>query len=194
MIFYQVTLRRDDGKEETMHKENLKVGDIVKIKSGMDIPVDGLCVEAMGVLSDESALTGESDHVQKETVTKCIQRQQEHEAESKDVKGPHVIPSPILLSGTQIQTGQGWFVVIVVGNITAEGQILAAVEAKQTEVTPLQEKLDVIAMDIGRIGMYAALLIFHLLVARFIITGCMFREFSLFEKDAVCKQMQTDAE
>jgi Ca2+ transporting ATPase len=80
-----------------------------------------------------------------------------------------------------------------VGDLSAEGQILAAVEAKQTEVTPLQEKLDVIAVDIGRVGMYAALLIFHLLVARFIITGCIHREFSLFEKDPLCKAMQKDA-
>lgn len=56
-----VTLIRD-GKEVVMHKENLVVGDIVKIKNGMDIPVDGICIEASGVLSDESSLTGESDH------------------------------------------------------------------------------------------------------------------------------------
>lgn len=43
-----------------------------------------------------------------------------------------------------------------------------------------------IAVDIGRIGMYAALLIFHLLVARYIITACIYREFSLFEKPAEC--------
>lgn len=92
------------------------------------------------------------------------------------------MPSPVLLSGTQIQTGQGWFLCVVVGTLTAEGQILAAVEAKPKEVTPLQEKLDVIAMDIGRIGMYAALLIFHLLVARFLITGMIYRKFSLFNK------------
>lgn len=63
-----------DGKEETMHKENIKVGDIIKIKNGMDIPVDGICVEASGVLADESSLTGESDHLQKETIAKCVKR------------------------------------------------------------------------------------------------------------------------
>jgi P-type E1-E2 ATPase len=67
-----VVIRRDNGKEETMHKENIKVGDVVKIKNGMDIPVDGVCLEASGVLSDESALTGESDHLPKETVAKCF--------------------------------------------------------------------------------------------------------------------------
>jgi len=47
----------------------------------------------------------------------------------------------------------------------------------------LQEKLDVIAVDIGRIGMYAALLIFHLLVARNLIESVVFRKFSLFDKN-----------
>lgn len=77
--------------------------------------------------------------------------------------------------------------------MSAEGQILAAVEAKPKEVTPLQEKLDVIAMDIGRIGMYAALLIFHLLVARNVIESMTFRKFSLFDKGDDCAAMQAAA-
>jgi P-type E1-E2 ATPase len=97
-----VTIRRDQGREETMHKENIKVGDIIKIKNGMDIPVDGVVLEASGVLSDESALTGESDHLPKETVDKCMQRKSEHEEvnEKRNEYGPHDVPSPVLLSGT----------------------------------------------------------------------------------------------
>lgn len=165
-----------------MHKENIKVGDIIKIINGMDIPVDGVVLQASGVLSDESSLTGESDHLPKETIEKCLARQAEHEGEGSDSRGPHDVPSPVLLSGTQIQTGQGWFLCVVVGDMTAEGQILAAVEAKPKEQTPLQEKLDVIALDIGRLGMYAAILIFHLLVARNMIEATIFRKFSAVEK------------
>ena len=66
----------------------------------MDIPVDGVCIEASGVLADESALTGESDHLPKENIDKCTLRQQEHEADSKGDNGPHSVPSPLLLSGT----------------------------------------------------------------------------------------------
>lgn len=179
-------MRREDGTEAIHHKDMIKVGDIIKIVNGMDIPVDGICLEANGVLADESSLTGESDHLAKETVDKCFARKAEHEAENTKDRGPHDVPSPVLLSGTQIQTGQGWFLCIVVGPLTAEGQILAAVEAKPKEVTPLQEKLDVIAMDIGRIGMYAALLIFHLLVARNVIESLVFRKFSLLEKPEKC--------
>jgi magnesium-transporting ATPase (P-type) len=49
--------------------------------------------------------------------------------------------------------------------------------------------LDVIAADIGRIGMYAALLIFHLLVARNVIEACVFRKFSLFDKGDECRNL-----
>ena len=41
-------------------------------------------------------------------------------------------------------------------------------------------------MDIGRIGMYAALLIFHLLVARNVVESLVFRKFSLLEKPGKC--------
>ena len=163
---------------------------MVKIQNGMQLPVDGICIEASGVMSDESALTGESDHLPKETVAKCLQRQQEHEEQDQKSRGPHDVPSPVLLSGTQIQTGQGWFLCLVVGDNTAEGQIMASLEKKEgKEETPLQAKLDIIAADIGRIGMYAALLIFHLLVARNVIEAMVFRKFSLFDKGDDCTTM-----
>lgn len=67
-------------------------------------------------------------------------------------------------------------------------------QAKPKEQTPLQEKLDIIAADIGRIGMYAALLIFHLLVARNLIESMVFRKFSLFDKDPKCKVLYDEGQ
>jgi magnesium-transporting ATPase (P-type) len=66
----------------------------------MNIPVDGICVEANGVLSDESSMTGESDHLMKETYNKCYVRKAEHEEEDKFTQTAHDVPSPVLLSGT----------------------------------------------------------------------------------------------
>lgn len=94
------TLR--DRKEEQTHRNNLKVGDIIKIESGMNIPVDGVVVQAIGVEADESAMTGESDALPKETYTKCLARQAEHEEDPKSTRTHHDVPSPILLSGTSI--------------------------------------------------------------------------------------------
>lgn len=146
----------------------------------MNIPVDGICVEASGVLVDESAMTGESDHFLRETYEKCLVRKQEHEAEDKFTTTAHDVPSPVLLSGTQIQTGQGWFLCIVVDKETCENQILAAVEQKNNETTPLQDKLEVIATDIGKLGMYCAILIIHCLLIRNFIESMLRRKFDLW--------------
>lgn len=177
-----VTVRREN-QEETIHRNKILVGDVIMIKNGMNIPVDGIMIEGTGVLCDESSMTGESDHLIKEALDKCHQRQREHEEDGNKSRTPHDVPSPVMLSGTQVQTGQGWFVVVVVGEMTCEGQILASVEAKEQEVTPLQMKLDVIAADIGKVGMYTALLIFHVLVAMSFLRAIIFRKFTLFDQD-----------
>jgi hypothetical protein len=52
-------------------------------------------------MCDEAAMTGESDHLPKEGVEKCLNRKVEFEAENNGQKGgSHDLPSPILLSGT----------------------------------------------------------------------------------------------
>jgi len=61
-----------DGKIDTLHRNNLKVGDIVKVINGMNIPVDGVVLKGNGIKSDESAMTGESDHFDKEDMAKCL--------------------------------------------------------------------------------------------------------------------------
>jgi len=66
---------------------------------------------------------------------------------------------------------------IVVGDMTCEGQILAGVENKKFETTPLQDKLEVIATDIGRLGMYAAIAIIHVLLFRSFVEGMVNRDF-----------------
>jgi Ca2+ transporting ATPase len=53
--------------------------------------------------------------------------------------------------------------------MTCEGQIMASVENDEGEMTALQKKLDVIAVDIGKLGMGCALLLFHCLVLRDIL-------------------------
>jgi magnesium-transporting ATPase (P-type) len=170
-----------DGKELVVHRNNIKVGDIIKIESGMNIPVDGICIVGIGIMSDESAMTGESDHCSKESVDICKKRQAEFESDNKGgKKGPHDVPSPVILSGTQIQTGQGLFVCIVVGEDTCEGQILASLGSKDPEQTPLQMKLDRIALDVGKCGMYTAILVFHCMVLRNLIEGLMYRDYNLF--------------
>jgi len=44
------------------------VGDVVFLKSGMEIPGDGIVFESYSLLLDESSMTGETCHLKKETI------------------------------------------------------------------------------------------------------------------------------
>jgi Ca2+ transporting ATPase len=115
-----VAMRR--GREETIHHNDIQVGDIIKINYGMNIPVDGVVVKAFGCLMNESAMTGEPDEMKKEDLNICKMRLEEKDAEYEYVKkadkdkSSHDLPSPIILSGTQVMTGEGLFMCIVVGD------------------------------------------------------------------------------
>jgi hypothetical protein len=56
---------------------------------------------------------------------------------------------------------------------------LSKLEAR-VETTPLQEKLEAIAGDVGKLGMYCALLTVHVLFLRFFIVRFMGRSMDLF--------------
>jgi len=74
-----------------------------------------------------------------------------------DGRTPNDLPSPVLLSGTQVVTGEGWFLVIVVGENSQIGMIMSQI-GTEIEQTPLQDKLERIAYSIGVMGMTVALL------------------------------------
>ena len=57
---------------------------------------------------------------------------------------------------------------------------MAALNDNSQEETPLQQKLDIIATDIGKLGMYAAILIFHCLMVRQLIQGMQYNRFDLW--------------
>ena len=54
----------EDGKEQEVLTENIKVGDILLIKQGGSIPVDGTIIEGISSI-DQSSITGESIPVSK---------------------------------------------------------------------------------------------------------------------------------
>lgn len=53
-----------DGKEEEIGIEDIKKGDIILIKPGGSIPVDGVIIDGISAI-DQSSITGESVPVDK---------------------------------------------------------------------------------------------------------------------------------
>ena len=68
---------------------------------------------------------------------------------------------------------------LMVGKKSCIGKIREKLEVKP-ETTPLQEKLEKIATDIGKFGVYVALLIIHVLLFRYLLEGLTSRTTDLF--------------
>lgn len=60
-------------------------------------------------------------------------------------------------------------VVVVVGDLSCNGKIRAALNQEEVSATPLQMKLEKIAEDIGKFGLYSAIIILIVLLVRFAI-------------------------
>ena len=112
---------------------------MVKIEPGLKIPVDGVILRSNGVQIDESSMTGESRLIKKADLERCeeiVARENEMRM-SPHSTAPYDAPSPVLLSGTTVNNGDGYFVVLVVGTNTVAGKIQRAIFI-ENEPTPLQ--------------------------------------------------------
>jgi len=152
-----------------IHESKLVVGDLIKLSEGMDVPVDILVLQSHDITTDESALTGEPDAIKKKAYKDCLEKREEIIANGqKNSSKSHDVYSPILMSGTSVLTGQGKGLVLVVGEASVLGQIRKYL-IQETEVTPLQQKLETIARDIGKFGLISAILTFLVLFIRFLV-------------------------
>ena len=108
-----------DGVEENILTEDVRVGDIVVIRPGESIPVDGIIIEGSTSV-DESAITGESIPVQKD-------------------KGDKLIGATINKNGSvKIKASE-------VGEDTAISRIIALVEEASSSKAPIAKMADRVA-------------------------------------------------
>ncbi len=108
-----------NGIEKEIPVDEVVVGDIVVVRPGEKIPVDGIVVEGSSAI-DESMLTGESIPVEK-------------------------FPGDIVIGATLNKTGSFSFRATKVGADTALSQIIRLVETAQTTKAPIQRVADVFA-------------------------------------------------
>lgn len=108
-----------NDEEKEIPVEDVKVNDIVVVRPGEKIPVDGKVIEGLTAI-DESMLTGESIPVEKTVDAEVI-------------------------GATMNKTGMIKFRAIKVGADTALAQIIKLVEDAQTQKAPIQKLADIVA-------------------------------------------------
>lgn len=88
-------------------------------------------------------MTGESHLITKNTVQHCLKKQKEIESEGgKNKSSKNDVPSPVIMSGTKVLTGQGKMLMLVVGDSSCNGKIRKALNQEEDfQATPLQMKL-----------------------------------------------------
>ncbi|MFN3973853.1 MAG: heavy metal translocating P-type ATPase [Dehalococcoidia bacterium] len=108
-----------NGEEVEVPVEEVEVGDLLVVRPGEQVPVDGIVVEGYSAV-DQSIITGESIPVEKKA-------------------GDEVI------GGTLNRTGSFTFRATRVGRETALAQIIKLVEEAQTSKAPIQRLADTVA-------------------------------------------------
>jgi P-type Cu2+ transporter len=126
--------RCDDGTEEKIPVEDVVRGDILIVRSGQSVPVDGVVLEGNATV-DESAITGESVPVEKQ-------------------QGSTVTGATVSTSGYFIMQAQR------IGAETALAQIIALVDDATSSKAPIQRFADKISSVFVPAVIGIALLVF----------------------------------
>lgn len=111
-----------NGKTQEISSFDLLVGDILLLKQGDHIPADCLMIEGDELKTDESNITGESEHIKKFPLVE---------------KSLHP-PNPFLLADSMVELGKATAVVCCVGQNTQTGEVEEKLFEDDDEGTPLQ--------------------------------------------------------
>ncbi|PCH42057.1 Ca-transporting ATPase [Wolfiporia cocos MD-104 SS10] len=148
------------GVECIIDVHKVVVGDVALLEPGEIIPCDGVYLGGHNVRCDESGATGESDAIRKIDYDEAIRNQRNGEI--------HDHMDCFVVSGSKVLEGYGSYVVIAVGPRSFNGRIMMALRG-DTENTPLQLKLNILAELIAKVGSAVGLLLFAALMIRFFV-------------------------
>ena len=147
------------GKTQEISIHAILVGDVLLVEPGDILPVDGIFITGHGVKCDESSATGESD-IMKKTPADEVYRAMESNENLKRM-------DPFMISGGKVTEGYGRLLVTATGINSSHGKTMLSLQ-ETNEATPLQMKLNTLAEYIAKIGSAAALLLFIVLLIKFL--------------------------
>ncbi|HHC8505126.1 TPA: cation-translocating P-type ATPase [Enterococcus faecium] len=137
-----------DGKVTTVESEQLVVGDILVLESGDAISADARLIEASQLRVEESALTGESEAVEKDAA---------FIAEEDESLGDQL---NMVFKGCTVAAGRGKAIVTAIGMATEMGKIADLLNENTMQKTPLQVRLNQLGKRISMIALATAALVF----------------------------------
>ncbi|KAG4970156.1 hypothetical protein JHK85_036577 [Glycine max] len=132
-----------DGRRVEISIYDVVVGDVIPLNIGNQVPADGVLITGHSLAIDESSMTGESKIVEKN---------------SND---------PFLISGCKVADGSGTMLVTAVGINTEWGLLMTSISEDNGEETPLQVRLNGLTTLIGIVGLFVAVVVLMVLLARY---------------------------
>ncbi|MFA6700043.1 MAG: HAD-IC family P-type ATPase [Thiomicrospira sp.] len=151
-----------DGEWQQRAAATLVVGDLIKLETGTIIPADARLVSCTHLSVDESALTGESEPVRKQT----------HALD--DAHRILADQTNMVFMSTAVTHGHATALVSATGMQTEVGHIAALMASSETQLTPLQQRIQ----SMSHILIWAALLVVALIMAMGFFQGLSFLEMS----------------
>ncbi len=166
------------GEVMTVPSEELTVGDIVLLEAGDAVPADCRIIECASLKAEESALTGESVPVDKQSEPLGSGKQTESgSSDNKQSSADGDVPlgdrRNMLYMGSSVVYGRGKAVVTAVGMNTEMGRIADAITQAQDGQTPLQKKLSQLSklLTVIVLGICVFIFAYSLISGRDELTG-----------------------
>ena len=135
------------GEHKVIESRKLVVGDVVEIETGDSVPADIRLTEAVNLKIQESALTGESVPVEKNTAII-----------SNDV--PIGDRGNMAFSSCSVTYGRGQGIVVATGENTEVGKIASMIQSVPDMRTPMQVRLDKLGKVLAVISLVVCAIIF----------------------------------
>jgi Ca2+-transporting ATPase len=139
-----------NGRLMEIPARELVVGDLIFFETGNVIPADCRLVEATNLRVQESALTGESEAVEKDIATLA------------EATLPIGDRRNMVYMGTVVNYGRGAAIVVETGMSTELGRIAGMIQSVHREPTPLQRRLDQLGRMLAAIAVLIAVVILFL--------------------------------